>query len=286
MALKNFFGFKKLNYMITRSIVFSSLESNIKKDLVLIDVNDKSGYAVLSLNKPPVNSLNKELFLALSDALILMETNNTRGVILSSTSPNTFCSGLDINQLYNPDPNELRELASAIYECWLKLYGSSFPTAAALNGHTIAGGCFLAISADYRVMCSNFKFGINEIKVGVEVPKIIIKTMERLMPRRELELALTCGKLYSTEEALKVGLIDEIANDKNESIQKSENFLNLFKNVPFHARSVTKQRMRKSELDFVRKNLEHNVRYFVKSVMNNEAQEAIKLYLHALKNKT
>jgi 3,2-trans-enoyl-CoA isomerase len=81
MALKLFSQARKLNFNLTRA--FASSSSN---NLVLIDVNEKTGYATLSLNKPPVNSLNAEFFLAIADALTLMEKNKTRGVILSSVS--------------------------------------------------------------------------------------------------------------------------------------------------------------------------------------------------------
>lgn len=52
--------------------------------LVLVDVNDKNGYATVTLNRPPVNSFNLELMMALSRALDQVERNNSRGMILTS----------------------------------------------------------------------------------------------------------------------------------------------------------------------------------------------------------
>lgn len=53
-------------------------------------------------------------------------------------------------------------------------------------------------------------------------------------------MALTLGTLFSTEEALKVGLIDDIAQDKTECIQKCEKFLLKFKNISPVAREYSK----------------------------------------------
>ena len=56
------------------------------KELVLIDVNEKNGYAKISLNKPPVNSLTPEFFGSIVEAFYGVEKNNCRGVILTSVS--------------------------------------------------------------------------------------------------------------------------------------------------------------------------------------------------------
>lgn len=63
--------------------VASSQASN-NKNLIDINVNDKTGYAVLSLNRLPANSLNAELMNALTRSFEDMERNKTRGVILTS----------------------------------------------------------------------------------------------------------------------------------------------------------------------------------------------------------
>ena len=52
--------------------------------LILIDVNDKNGYATLTLNRPPVNSFNLELLTTFSRALDEVEKNNSKGMILTS----------------------------------------------------------------------------------------------------------------------------------------------------------------------------------------------------------
>lgn len=49
--------------------------------------------------------------------------------------PTIFSAGLDINNLLNPKEEYIRELWTEAQCCWLKLYGSSFPVAAALNGN-------------------------------------------------------------------------------------------------------------------------------------------------------
>lgn len=61
-------------------------QSTQSNKLVLVDVNDKTGIALVTLNSPPVNSLNLELLSAFAKSLEELKTNNSRGMILTSVS--------------------------------------------------------------------------------------------------------------------------------------------------------------------------------------------------------
>lgn len=56
--------------------------------LINVEVDDKSGFATLTLSKPPVNSLNLELLSEISGALDQLEANKTRGLIITSVFGN------------------------------------------------------------------------------------------------------------------------------------------------------------------------------------------------------
>jgi len=49
--------------------------------------------------------------------------------------------------------------------------------------------------------------------------------MRNVISNRDTELALTTGRLFTTDEALKIGLIDEVAKDKADAVAKAEKFL-------------------------------------------------------------
>lgn len=180
---------------------------------------------------------------------------------------------------------EVRALWTEAQESFLSLYGSSFPIAAALNGHTLAGGCFFALCAEYRAMVANHKIGLNEVLVGVALPRIVINVMKEVISFRKTEEALLAGMIYSTEDALSIGLIDEIAYDKNDAIAKCEKFLEKFSSIPYEARKNTKKIIRNNLLDYMRTQREKDLEEFVQSVMNEETKIAVKSYLAALNKK-
>lgn len=163
----------------------------------------------MELNRPPVNGLNLELLQSIDQGLDQLIENRTRGLILTSTSDKVFCAGLDIMEMYKPNVERAGKFWRTLQEVWLKLYGSTFPTAAAINGHSPAGGCLLSLCCEYRVMLNNFTIGLNETRLGIVAPTWFQATMLNVLSRRETELALTLGRMFSTEEALKVnGSID------------------------------------------------------------------------------
>ena len=60
--------------------------------LLDVSINDKTGVSTLTMNRPPVNSLNFELLRDLGEALKLQESNKSRGVILTSVRNHVFAN--------------------------------------------------------------------------------------------------------------------------------------------------------------------------------------------------
>jgi Delta3-Delta2-enoyl-CoA isomerase len=184
-----------------------------------------------------------------------------------------------VRELWQPDEKRLRELWRLVQDCWIKLYSSPYPNVAAINGLNSAGACFFTMSCEYRVMVPKSKIGLSGARLGIAIPLPLILTMKNIIGAREADLAITSGKLYSSEDALKIGLIDEIAADKADALLQSERFLNRFKKIPPVARGKTKLLMRRKEIDEIMNNREHDIDEFVKAILSSEAQREFELFL-------
>lgn len=56
-------------------------------------------------------------------------------------------------------------------------------------------------------------------------------TMVAVIGQRNAEISLTTGKMYTSDEALKIGLIDENVPDADTALKNGIQFLNTFKNI-------------------------------------------------------
>lgn len=254
----------------------------------LVDLSvDDEGIATLTMQRPPVNSLNLELVQEIDKALDEAAKNKSKGVILTSSSKSVFSAGLDIMEMYKPDRKRVELFWTSLQGLWLKLFGSKFVTAAAINGHAPAGGCLLAMSCEYRVMVNGkFTTGLNETALGIVAPRWFMHTMCNTISRRQAEVALTTGKMFTVEEALKVGLIDETATDKADSIEKCKEFIERFDTIPPLARALTKQKIRGDALAWLQKNRQADLEEFLTFVTNPKVQQSLEIYLEILKQKS
>jgi enoyl-CoA hydratase len=114
------------------------------------------------------------------------------------------------------------------------LYGMSKPVVAAIGGHAVAGGCVLALTADYRVLGKGANIGLNEVRVGVPLPWTVTTLLKAsVRPERLSEVALL-GKNFADEEAVRIGLVQELAEDV-----ESASLARLSEFVERDARSLT-----------------------------------------------
>lgn len=69
--------------------------------LTTVEVNDKTGIATLTMNRPPVNGLNLELLTSINQSIQEIEGNKSRGLILTSVgSLKRLTSIILLNLLY------------------------------------------------------------------------------------------------------------------------------------------------------------------------------------------
>lgn len=143
----------------------------------------------------------------------------------------------------------------------------------------------MATSCEYRVMLPKFTIGLNETKLGIVAPKWFMTTFLSVLPRREAERALNQGRMFTTEEALQVGLVDEIADSKEDAVAKCAEFIGSFAKVNPLARSLTKTQFRSAELQELEDGRKEDLEKFIFFVNQPAVQKGLGIYLESLKKK-
>lgn len=162
------------------------------------------------MDRPPANALNGQLVEQLLSALESVRMDGARAIVLNGR-PGMFSGGLDVPGLLPLGRREIEQFWGLLFRLTHQLAASPVPVIAAVSGHAPAGGAVLALHCDWRIGASGrFRIGLNEVQVGLPVPGTILVALEQAVgPRLALKLA-TRGELLAMEEALAVGMIDEL----------------------------------------------------------------------------
>lgn len=90
------------------------------------------------------------------------------------------------------------------------MYTSRLATVAAIEGHSPAGGCLLAMCCDWRVMATGKPMiGLNETQLGIVAPPWFKDTFVNTIGHREAEKMLGLGLQVDASKAKSIGLVDE-----------------------------------------------------------------------------
>ncbi|XP_029177740.1 enoyl-CoA delta isomerase 1, mitochondrial-like isoform X3 [Nylanderia fulva] len=249
--------------------------------------DNDTGIDIISMAKPPVNSLNIEFLNALKTSLLEAQNNRCKGIILTSSLPTVFSAGLDITEMYNTDKKQLTNFWSTLQDAWLTLYTLNVPIASAINGSSPAGGCLMAISTEYRVFVEGkHTIGLNETQLGIVAPKWIRDLYISILGYRQGELALLKGLLFKPEKALQLQLVDELAKDKADAIEKCKNYILSYDRIPALGRAATKLEIRNYLIQWMKENKEADIKQFVDFITLPKIQAGLKLYIEYLKQKS
>lgn len=169
------------------------------------------GILELRMARPPVNALNPELLQAIVAGLDAAIADGARGIVFSG-APGMFSAGLDVPFLLGLERPALESAWRQFFAVCASLAHSPVPVVAAITGHSPAGGAVMSLFCDYRVMAEGeFRIGLNEVQVGLVVPQPIQAALRRQIGAYRAERLLVAGAMLESAEALRAGLVDELA---------------------------------------------------------------------------
>jgi enoyl-CoA hydratase/carnithine racemase len=232
---------------------------------------------IIKLNRGVTQALNQAFIDELIEFLQrIRQSPDVRSLVLTSANEKFFCIGLDIPGLLEFSVEGFDVFYRSFNRLCLELYTFPKPTVAAINGHTIAGGCILTLCCDYRFMSSGRKWiGLNEIKLGVPVPYPADCILRDLLGSRLARDIMNTGDFFTPEQALEIGLIDRILPPEqvvSASIEKAK-LLGAF--IPSAFAAIKRNRIEPVETE-VLSHMEEQVRLFVECWYSPEARQRFK----------
>jgi len=190
--------------------------------------------ATITLNRPDKrNAISYELIEELLAALDKVASSSALVLILTGVGK-AFCSGMDLDNLralVGRSPEQSLKDSEMMAHLFRTLYDFSKPTIAAVNGAAIAGGCGLATLCDFTLAVPEAKFGYTEVRIGF-VPAIVSIFLLRQTGEKQARDLLLTGRIIGVDEALRIGLINEIVPAEKLSERARELASQLMENSP------------------------------------------------------
>ncbi len=248
----------------------------------MIDVIEHGEILELRLNRPPVNALSPELLTAIGSGVRQAPKDGARAVVLSG-SPGVFSGGLDVPCLLALDRADLAAALEVFFDTIASLAASPVPVAAAITGHSPAGGAVLALACDWRVMAAGkFKIGLNEVRIGIAIPEIVAALARRAIGARRAEDLCVTGKLLDPTSALETGFVDAVVSP-DQVVEAALKWCQDVISVPASALVETRARMRSDLVEMIERHGKRDARRLSQAWFEPELQSAMKELVARLK---
>lgn len=181
-----------------------------------IKVETHEGIATVVLQRGKVNALNGEVVDELRQCFMALESDQETKSIVLTGSGKFFSFGFDIPEFLSFTKEEFTNYLINFTDLYTYLFLYPKPVVAALNGHTIAGGCMLALACDSRLMVDEkAKISLNEIDFGSSVFAGSTEMLRFWIGSKNATRVLYSGAMYSAEEAMRLGLVQTVFAEKD-----------------------------------------------------------------------
>jgi enoyl-CoA hydratase len=206
---------------------------------------------IVHLERAHGNAINGAFVENLVAVLAEAESDPAIGGVLLTAGGKIFCPGLDLQELSALDREGMERFMWRFSAAVLTFYTFPKPVVAVLHGHALAGGCVLALCADWRILRRGAVTGLNEVKVGVPLPFGVALIVREAVPKNKITEVALLGRNFSDEAAVAAGLADELAEAEGiESASRAR--LEEFVTKDAFAFAVTKRYLRSGVVERVR----------------------------------
>lgn len=178
--------------------------------------------AWLTLNRPEVhNAFDDRMIAELLDALAAVRNNNQVRVLVLRSEGKNFSAGADLGWMrsmaakdYDENIADAAELSRLMQE----LDELPQPTIALAQGAAFGGAVGLAACCDIALATPASSFCLSEVKIGL-IPAVISPYVMRAMGTRQARRYMLTAERFNAEEALRIGLVHDIAEDLKQAAQ-------------------------------------------------------------------
>ena len=208
--------------------------------------------ATIRIDDGKRNALSPQVLGEIYKAFDRAEADNAT-VILTGRET-VFSAGFDLNVMKRGGMNALRMLRAG-YALPARVMAYPYPVIAACNGHVMAMGVFLMLSADFVIGSSgDFKIAANEVAIGLTMPRVAAAMLKHRLTPAAYQRAVALSEFFDVESARAAGFFDEVVNS-DELMSRAKMHAEAFEKLDLDAHTASKRRIRAKLIRRIRFNI-------------------------------
>lgn len=200
------------------------------------------GVATIRIDDGKRNALSPQVLKEIYAALDQAEADHA--IVILTGRESVFSAGFDLKVMRRGGIDALRMLRSG-YALTARVLAYPYPVIAACNGHVMAMGIFLMLSADYVIGSrGDFKVAANEVALGLTMPRVAAAMLEHRLTPAAYQRAVTLSEYFDIESALRAGFFDVLVAP-DELASTADVAAKNLKTLDMRAHRASKRRIRK-----------------------------------------
>ena len=211
--------------------------------------------AVITLDDGKVNVLSPSTLQHINEALDRAEADSAAAVVLAGNE-RVFSGGFDLKVFRSGDIDASIAMLQAGFNLSHRLLSFPKPVVAAITGHAIAMGGFLACSFDHRIAAHGYNFQANEVAIGMILPYPALEVLKLRLTPSAYQQAVGLAKTFFGETALAGGWVDEIVLP-DQVLPRALEAAQEFTTLTPGAHLASKLRARQATLDAMRHGIDN-----------------------------
>jgi len=245
----------------------------------------KNNLAIITLNRPEVfNSFNREMALALQNALDECEKNEIIRAILLTGSGKAFCAGQDLKEVTSPELNPgFKAILDEHYNpIILKIRNMEKPIVAAVNGVAAGAGANIALACDVVLASEAASFIQAFSKIGLIPDSAGTFFLPRLIGFQKASALMMLGDKVSAEEAEKLGMIYKVFSAET-FFEEAEKIAVTLSQMPTHGLALTKKALNASLQNNLDDQLKLESKYQIEAAQTEDYNEGVNAFMEKRK---
>jgi enoyl-CoA hydratase len=198
-----------------------------------------------------VNAMDPAFFDDLNALLDRAEREKLTALVIAGRE-GFFSPGLNVKLMPTLPADELGRTLRSFGNTLLRLWTFPVPTIAAITGHAVAGGLFLALACDRRIMARGaFRLHANEHAIGLPLPSWAIVITESVIRGPIFVELMLHARALTPDEALERRIVDEVT-EAGMTVVRAREAAAPFAALSQPAYALSKSRLRERGLEWAK----------------------------------